>query len=446
MTYKIDPEFAENGVMDTDAVFDALAENGLVDEPLRYKFFNKAINRGDVALNALFDRMPPAVPKDERESSVALNVYSSDSCFASILDSANQVDTGENVSAVYPTKINGVKKILVSVYGSPELVVIDSETMAVDETVDLSSGLPAGTWYVVGFCADGTNAYVVFNTAVRDSVIQAFKMDDWSVASGWPATGTTMPDNSGSYVPVSICNANSSVVAVLTSYYNVTIGASTLLELYDKTDGSLSDSGDGDASPSGTLFPKGLSSNGTYLFFMDGDDHLCSASIANLSTGCGWSNGPLTIDAGTGYYPVACAGKFVVCAGSGTTQPFLYVAHEENALISEITTDDQTVIQKITSVAFDGLSFWAIGIALIDIYPRTFLFKIDVERCLNQDGSNAQSISGSNGIVKPFGISLDDDVMIYSNLISDGRDLWLTGGHSAGIIQKVFRLPLSHFR
>lgn len=444
---KIDPVFAESGGVDTDAVFDTWAGNGYVDERVRYKGLNKVLRRADESINEIIDNTPPAVPGDERESSVGLNVYATGSCFASMLDSANRIDTGgTTIVGAYPTTIDGVPKILaIDIQSDYEVIIIDPETMTVEDTIDLSAGLAVGGWHPLGVVADGTNAYFVFEGPSYARVIQAFNMSDWTVVTGWPATGTAMPDGSGFLHPISMCNADASFVAVLTNYYNIGTGAPTLLELYDKSDGTLADSGDGDSTPSGTLYPYGITSNGTYLFFRDGNGYLCSAAIANLATGCGWANGPLAVLGDDRLGSVACAGGFVITIGAGGVSPFVYVAHESNALISAITTDDDTIIKQIYSVAFDGISFWALGIADVGGTDRSFLFRLRVERCLNEDGSTAQAISGALGIAEPFGVAIDGDCGTTTPLISDGRDLWFPAGGS-DFDECVFRFPLTHWR
>lgn len=443
---KIDHPWAESGDLDT-TLTDAKRDVGWVsgDSPDRptVERFNLLQNETDTRINEIVSDTPPAAIN--RVSSVGLNLYSKSDCFGPPTSNLNRISVGTATSeivSIYPTVIDGVKKLLLVDLdaAAAELIIFDIDTMTEGATIDLSGGLGAGTWSAQGVCADGTNAYVCFEDASYNQYVQAYNMSTWSVAAGWPASGTDYGTGSGTLSKVKIINADADFIAIATN--NALVGTREMISLIDKSDGSIDDTGNGDSNATGAQNLYDLSSNGDDLFFyVDGE--LCSASISDLTTGCGGSNWPLTTSYGG---DTTTNGRTVVSAGNAG----ITISDDYDAIAFTIVTGDNQKIKSPSRCAYDGMHFW-----LRSTYDpsggsndRGCVSKLYVEHAtkgqagLTADTNLENFVETFNMDGPEFGIT--STLSIDSNLIHDGRDLFYSD--STGSAAYVVRMPLTHWR
>lgn len=424
--------------VETDATFtEAKIRKGSTAERFPYPTFNRLMNRADVSINDLLNNTPPSV--SSRENAISLGIYSEEDCFADGASELNQVlISGATLRTIWPTKIEGVPKILAvnMTSGNASIIIVDPETMEVEATQDLSGGLAAGTWTIQGVVADGTNAYVCFQKSTNEQYVQAYDMATWAVADGWPATGTQYSTGS-TLAMVQIIHADAVSLAIASN--NASIGTREMITLVSKADGTITDTGNGDSTATGTQALKDLASNGTNLFFYI-SGKLCSAFIADLSTGGGGTAWPLTTTYGGRTF---AAGEVVYSAGAGG----LTVVHQDCAYGFTYVTADNRVIDEPLRMGYDGINWWC----LCDYDPadagnhRPGLTRLYLEK-----STRGQDALTSRTDLEKFCRTYNLGAWTLASLgpISsdvplnhDGRDFWFSDGSTI-----IHRFPLTHWR
>lgn len=434
-------EYDVNGPkVETDATFDDdKISKGLTHERLPYPTFNRMHNRADTGIVSLIESIPPVI-KDRKTPDRLLGIYRRYDCFADPTSDLNLLNIpGVTIKGICSTEIGGLSKLLVidMTPGVSSVMVVDTLTMAVEDTVELSGGLASGTWTIQGITADGTTAYACFQKSTNEQYVQAYSMDTWTPAAGWPSTGTQYSTGSG-LAPVRVINADSDSLAVASN--NASIGTREMITLISKSTGVISDTGNGDSPATGTQVLKDITSNGEDLFFYI-DGRLCSASIADLSVGCGGLNWPLTTTYGGRTFT---DGVTVVSAGSSG----ITVAHVDDALGFTLTPTTSAVFRTPTQGLFDGLNFWLAGEydpanagnwrPCIAKFEGWHVAKGQAPLTAKTDLENRVKVFNvlgpSFGIVSGGGFGADTPID------HDGRDLFVAG------TEDLIRLPLTHWR
>jgi hypothetical protein len=352
---------------------------------------------------------------------------------------------------------------------------------ALDASGDLTSDLPSGsgeTWEALSMATDGTYVYITFvDTNSDEYQVQSWLISDWSVNTGWSATGTALPGSgtpSLGYVPASIKIVSATKLAVLNNWITVSAASSTALSIIDSSDGSITASGAGDC-PTGDsceTYP-GLASDGTNVFFGTRGStgrYLCSATIANPQVGCGGTGYPLTIStpiAGQPNFLSQCGPNLIaapisVYSGHAITDAVLHTCNADEADLGEIVRGqngassplpaDEWFVQTIYDSRYDGINLWlACNVRDLSGSNSAAVVKIDASKLPNNASSNKT----------PAVIDIASCFRVGSNVMSgdtalgrlmslefDGRDLWIVKENRPSQTDsgKIFRLPLALLR
>ncbi|NIS15873.1 MAG: hypothetical protein GWN96_06495, partial [candidate division Zixibacteria bacterium] len=331
--------------------------------------------------------------------------------------------------------------------------------------------LPSGTFACQSICTDGTSVYAVFidtNASPDEYHIQAWDIETWDVKSGWGSTGTQLTLASDAAVHKVII-ANSSYLAVINDTQGITVAGSAAIEIIDITDGSLDADGAGDATTGVGDDVKAdpcIVSDGTNLFFCvyktsTTNLYLCSATIADPTTGSGGSNYPLNTNQNA-----HCGG--MTGAGTGAVALLNHVsadAHDDVVLYTFDASDadlakiergqnansivcDEYVYEDCNDMVFDGINIWAF-VLIQNPTDRMALLKIDSSKLIwdEQEGGDKylDDINPSLFLLPAGHTALGSPQM---GLTFDGRDVWSLVEHSASqtLSGKIVRLPLGLIR
>lgn len=439
---RINHPWGETGALDT-TLTDDKRDVGWVsgDSPDRptIERFNLLQNEDDNKFNEMLDNGPKRPMKTSTSDQLFTGLYPAG---VSAIDSTMSVDTSKGTADFYDyayAEISGVKKIIACDDDTALNVdIIDIDTMSFDGSQALpSASLPATyTWVPVGITCSSDIAYILFvDSAVAvEWRIQAYDTTSWTVAAGWPATGTDPFAGTGTVFHPSVIHATDSLLAIANP--NVTVSASTdpAVVFIDKTDGTIDSSGAGDQTSGGG--PDRICSNGTYVFTSDG----YSINISSPSSGCGGTNWPRSISSND----VACIGDLVVFTTDTTN--ILYVSSVTNALIGTVTSGDNSICKGTGRITTDGLYFWATGNRTVGATDRLSIFKVDPYRLTAENSSTIETVGEE--IVTPIAInstathttslSAESPPIIY-----DGESMWCTLNQTNyGVFHRVSRTNL----
>jgi hypothetical protein len=397
-------------------------------------------------------------------------------------------DTANIISGGATKEYRDIKSYI-NADGDPRILVLDNANTKIESydprtktlastSGDLSLNLPTGggqTWEPYSFCTDGTYVYVMFadtNASPDTHQIQSWRISDWAVNAGWAATGTTLPGTGSGLIlrDGSVIMANSTKLATCNGWVTCTASSSTCISIINISDGTISASGAGDCPTADNAEPiPGISSDGTNIFFGSNgatNPYICSATIADPTTGCGGANFPLSTAGG--FRPMMCtAGPNLTIAAmysasfSSETDVILRTLNSTDADLDVIqigqnstTTPvrgDQWLIERVLyQPVFDGINFWILGsvdnTAADDQYV---LLKIDAARLSLTDTNIVRQLGDCiAGFYYVSPDTVDNSLQNQHGLTFDGRDIWSIIEATASVTNsgKIFRLPLALLR
>lgn len=342
---------------------------------------------------------------------------------------------------------------------------------SVDTSGTLTNNLPAGLpWIIQSICTDNVYVYVMFyNTTSDIGQIQSWKISDWSVNSGWAATGTALPGSAHitSVKKGKIICASATKLATINGWNTIASAASAAISVITKSTGAIVASGAGDA-PASTDPKDEIVSDGTNLFFYSeggGNYRICTATIANPQVGSGGTGYPLQHSLGSNKCALGIAGGLVVsasCAASYIAGDFAIQTHRSDyATCDEIYVGqdsqatplpgDDFIFDKAYDICYDGVNVWLLtrtlgqqaGAALIKIDAAKFYAD---NAALGVSRQVSDLTSSRFLMAQEYALSSSSSDLI--SLKFDGRDLWANvnpdaGGTSSG---KIYRFPLALLR
>lgn len=287
---------------------------------------------------------------------------------------------------------------LVLAENNAEIICVDAETHTTVQTIDVTTGLGAGTWEANAMCVDAEYVYVVFTeTGATTHWVQAYQIDldsaTWAVKSGWPANGTQLIDISTPPTVVGqkqagIIHADNTSLAIASCWrQTVSSSAHAAIQLINKTTGAISSSGGGDVGSIGSnvIITGQLTSDGTNIYYgvyapSGGLGFVCTATIASLTTGSGITGYPFTQSSPDSYAvgDIMAIGDKVYAswtsrtiltssaAPSGVNAGYITVgsstaaSHRRIVFTSTVYSDDRyrRMSHSFGRMAFDGLHLW----------------------------------------------------------------------------------------
>lgn len=435
---RIDNVWAENGTLEAESAFEADASAGFVDQRVRYSRLNRILYRIETTLDKLLDRGPKRGAPTATEEMLLTGLYPD----VSALSDANTVDTVKgtvNFWAFALAEIEGSRKLIIGDDQEDltlDIVDIDTMTLESQQTISAAS-LPttSNAQYPVAIHCDTDTAYIVWREATaNDNRLQAYNLSDWAVKTGWPATGLSLWNDSGTLYNISLIDATDTLLGVPNPTQTVTASTDPAVQFVSKAAGTVTSSGAGDqTSGSG---PLRICSNGTYVFTGAG----YSIDISSPSSGCGGTNWPRTV---TAAIDVACLGDLVFWTANGSNVG--YVGHVDNALIGTVTSGDASICKDLGRVTTDGLYFWAQGVKTVGATDRQALFKVDVGGVMGENSSTAEVVGEEiitpvaidNAATHPTTVAAGDQPIVF-----DGEGIWCLPDQDEDVFRRVPRINL----
>jgi len=328
-----------------------------------------------------------------------------------------------------------------------EIHVYDPYDLSLVDSSGALAGLPSGggeTWVADSFCSDGTYVYVMFtntNATPDTHYIQAYNISDWSVKSGWSATGTALP-GTGSPLTDPLCRnrviiANATYLATANAWNDADSNA--MVSIIAIADGSILGSGDGSNGYEDPVPTGAICSDGTYVYFgvvdVDGNPGgIDTALISNPATGL-VSGGDQWIEIVSTYTTdMVYIGEHLVCVMTDYPQTQSYIYAVETGVNSAqtqsftIDTNDEYKYMLFGSgIAFDGINVW---IRAVDENDMHVLLRFNPGYLSEQSQSNLPKISE---VCERFTVCRTDkignttnpDEGIYQTpVLFDGTHIW----------------------
>lgn len=446
MTDKFDPVFATSGSVDSETEYNIYVNNGLVDERVRYKCFNKLHQLPQQKINSLLDGELRGF--DGSDLNHITQLYPSSVASTFIEDSQNvlRADTpGENYAKdmCFYIDSSGVK----------HWVALETQGRTVDDfnlstgvrtQHDLSSGLPtpsAGFWYPCSVCTDNEYLYVLFSDqataggASSDRYVQSYDLDTFSVNTSWPAEGRNVGGtNKGTGITggILVCTTGKLAVNCCWDYAN-----NQGIRIMDSSDGSVLTTGDGD-NPAVTVdyARNTFTSDGNYIYFAVRDtsttyDHFCSVDITNASVGCGGTGFPKQSEvAGDVVLQVIAGNGIVVYVFDNYNRYWVASPNNADHGYLSITSDYGDVI---IGLGFDGVSFWALAKNAASSIP----YVVELPNLEAQmDGTDYSYTAPREWAISANASNLG----ATTRLIFDGADFYYAGNNGLSN-SGIFRFP-----
>ncbi len=491
MINKFENVWANSG--DTEEPTDEKKDEGWVGgNRVPAEYLNFVENLVETRINELADRINTSNDGSTNavtQSSIATGLWTDPWCLTS--DTDNVIDGGDKAYTDVCAYFNAD--------GEPRLLVLDDEDTTIEiwnprtltsviTSNDLADDLPAAgaTWEVYSMCTDGTYAYVMArdtNASPDTHQIQAWEISEsssnWTVRSGWAATGTALPGTgNGQSTRLrdgTIIVASSTKLATSNHWTVITGSSAAAISIIDITDGTIDASGAGDCSGTTRQVMGSIASDGTNIFFTAEDlsatnGFLCSATIADPTAGLGApASYPLDLsDYWQGGMTTSCGTNMIVTFRSwdpggvpNATDGFIRVHNSSDADLDYLVLGqdsqgtpvrgDDSHFAYCLDICFDGMFIWALVQVDNGGGDNFAVLGLDVTRLsLLDTTSNRQLIDVTKG---PYFIAPDSaaDYMATTqkqSCTSDGRDVWCiieprSGQTDSG---KIFRLPQARFR
>jgi len=480
---KIDNPWAEDGALDTpttDKQDLGWVAGSNADRPPA-EWLNYLQNRVEKLTNTIVEERVNSFydGASDHQSMISTGLWGDS--WAMTTDTANTISGGSakqyrDLGVFFNS--SGESRLLVFDNTNLKIEVWDPRALTLEDTSDaLTDDLPSGggeSWEAVSFCNDGTYVYCLFAdvTPATDEIrLQSWLISDWSVRSGWAATGTDMGARNAAtnFRHGKVIMASSTKLAVSRPATAISSSASTAISIIDITDGTIDASGAGDA-PTGVsaAMREELCSDGTNVFFTAYSSssnalYVCTATIADPTAGTGGAGYPLDIgDIDDVVTMVQCGPDLI--AHFFTPETALpdetdAIARNHNATYSDmdqllVGQDNQasplegvkTTMRKPFASCFDGKNIWVLNSLYIGEHVLTRL------KASNLIPSSASVIDRQICDVAEAHhfsyIANDNSANPYKECVFDGRDIWFVAepGASQTWSGEIHRLPLALFR
>ena len=453
---------------------------GWVREQVEYTDWNFLQNRVETKINSIIEEgHSPAYPRatlTQMEDMITSGRW--DNSWGNTGETLNVMDGGaatkEYIDITSYFTSDGEPRVLALDASTNKVDVFNPRTLALLDTSDaFTDDLPTGgseVWVAESFFTDGVSVYVLFKNTYPNPdewQIQAWALSDWSVKSGWAATGVASSDTGNGVGE--IIWADDDHLAIVQNWVTVTAVTDDAIALHLLSDGTFVRGGAGDAPWGDSVEAQHACSDGTNVFFVgDGasEDYICSATIADLETGAGVANYPLTITGGS-QGRITTAGSLIASAHNISTyveSDNMFFTHSladadlqqfERGASQNGVGSEEFFIKRVNDIKFDGINIWILG--KIDNSnsgsdDQTVLIKIDSAK-LSMIDVSAGSVVGLNDIASgPFIINPEgatgQDNNEYTRMAWDGRDIWVNMEPRASQTYsgKLYRLPLAAWR
>jgi len=438
------PVFADSGSKDDDTTFESWAENGWVDERVRYKALNRAFNSPYAKINEIIDEYRELGPQTLTDGSTDYDhvkkLYTTDNCIASPLISSNQFDVGSTFVNFTNCIINYEKKLLICTDAEREIIVFDVATTTVEDTITLPvDSVPVGgyQWDTREVLCDEEYAYVVmYNSgtpSTGDVRIQSYSLSDWTVNTGWPATGTLLFNANEKSWPIHISD---DYMAYVDPTYSSGDG---IVYKLAKADGTIGSGGQGGQA---TTVTGPICSDGGRIFTTNGTE-INISNMALPGSGSGW---PISLTQPCG---VACMGPLVATAARDTAlDPIITVSHSNHGAMGELddTANQDYIMGKICT---DGRNFYARCAKLLASGSDNIgaIMKINPHFFSGGDPApGTETVTDITPYIKVFSLSYGEKPYSHNgadtgDICFDGRDIWTSWPNFSNTTGYLFRLP-----
>ncbi|MBV6340977.1 hypothetical protein [Candidatus Magnetobacterium casense] len=460
------------------------------------EYMNYNQNKAEVHSSNLAVEGPSSIYEDaaDPEGMITTKLWSAANTWGLTCDTPNTIYGGADdkiyVDIATFFDADGAPFILALDYQHNKIDVFNSRTGVLTDTSDLlTDDLPApagATWFPYSMCTDGTYAFVCFtNTNPNPDTyqIQAWEIATWDVKTGWAATGTALPSaaNHSLITPGKVIIADADHLATLNSWVVIAADTSDAISIINRSDGSIDNSASGDAPTAVSAQAYyGICSDGTNIFFgayagaPTNIGYICSATIANPTTGCGGANfsdpggfaltGPADaiISSMCALGPNLCVAGIADNTGIVATSHMLRTFNSADADLDIITSGqnsaaapaggDEYIISGIYSMAFDGINLWCAGsVNNAGADFQVSAVKIDAAKLSAVDtGTDKQlsDVTSSSFLMAPNDIIGVGGTYWLCSVTFDGRDILVeyNGLTSASASATIYRLPMALLR
>lgn len=408
--------------VETDSTYLARVPDGMTAERLPYPTFNRILNDIHVKTNEHLSKGPKGWNPSATIDTVLTGIHSSAAGGTFGYDSYNELDSGDSSDEFVDLAlavIGGVRKILCLDWTTDlNVEIFDVDDMVYDGPQAIpASSLPQDSgnedWRPSAIVCDAESAYILWqdlgasSAYYCDSYVQAYQLSDWTVKTGWPATGLFLYDNGTTQDPANMIFATSGLLAIFDEEVNIAAATDRAVIFVDVTDGTEDSYGAGDVDDG---YPDKFCSNGEYIFLATGT-RIGSINISSPATGCGGTGWPRSVSGNDG---IGCLGNVVV----GLSSDVAYVLHTSNANIATITPVDDTIVKNIGNVAVDGLNFWVRGKKTVAGTDRDcFVYRLNLHGLMQKNSTTP--VAAADEIFECYAISLDDGTL-QSGMVYDG--------------------------
>jgi hypothetical protein len=417
-----------------------------------------------------------------------------------VYDSGDATDEFVDLALCY---LDGEKRILALEQNAYEVHFINPTAASIDKVINfttLLAGLPSPPflWVPLSICADDSSMYILweeFGTGTPRHYVQAYKLSDGSVKTGWPSTGTQITSANLTSSPFTGVNNRTNRIIFANNDYLVTANSwvahptvysssTPMLSALLVSSGALQSEGCGDFPTSGTTGTHysagGLTADWNQsspsVYFTTStststNPTVCSASVFDLTSGAGYTALPYY----SGVSSAVVMNDLTYCGSKlWVTKRDAYNAADPYTLQQSIGALD---LQNDTTLSFynnsysncsprflasDGLHIYLTGrlIATESTPSAGTLFntvtKLNPTRTVKVlDASGNRVIDPSEMMVYTIdavgnasGTTRDANVDYQGPILFDGRDLWciLEIRGSQTYSGKIFRIPRTAIR
>ncbi len=355
------------------------------------------------------------------------------------------------IKAIAACVVEGKRKIFAIDQTTKYAELWDVETMTLDSTQDLTSHFYNSSLEPCSACGDGKYVYI-WSNYLTFTYVNAIDVTDWSAKTGWGATGASMGTTGSGpdvdYIGKMILNVDSERLGVARWHTSGNIA------LVSKTDGSIISSGSGDVVFATKVFqPRAICFDGKYIYALQIENtpndpsYLGSASIDNLSVGCGGTGWPKSVSTASYTYPgwIATVDNYVLVSDKNSSS---FWAFSKNGTTDYVfNAGSMNHPGNIRVACDDGIHAWLDG--GYHRYdgsdtPKRALFRFNHNSLVAGDsGTSTRIIDAYSRYFEPFVLNsnLDANTSQYGDLsLFDGNDLfyaWLYDGDSYYRIQRV---------
>ena len=424
---------------DSDALIDSQAADGLVDEPLRYKFFNGLFHWVTGYIRDIVQR---SLPTDATELDCIKGLFTQSNSCHSAFDTRNRItaSTFGVPNDLSYTRIDGARYLLAAVDG---VNIYDIDNMVEGSQVSIATllvGLP-GTLStdieVLSLCNDGEFAYLLIKAGDPDPdefYVQSYRLSDWAVNPSWPATGVQLDSYATSFETFYCKLRFADDTRLFVTQPWVTPASSPAVRIITAEDGTIEGSR---TITAGQI--KDACANGDYIFAVhdDGSGNIAvtDIDIDTPAAGTGWTWGGSSA-------PTISVSAFTGVAACGDT--IVYTATDDVVAFNTIyggtahgVSGNADLLEFIYQVVTDGKHFYALGArestgtasAVKALYRLDFVDWAGFNTGADPYYEAITDMEERVTLFKiPDDIEVDRDGGDHVLLLSDGPDIWMHAG------------------